>query len=62
MQARHEMTAVVGLLSRHAAVGLLGPRQVGKTGGLMELSRVVKPPVVTKQITCPGGCGGSCLV
>jgi len=28
----------------------------------MELSRVVKPPVITNQNARPGGCGGSFLV
>ena len=32
-----------------------------KTGGLMELSRVVKPPVITNQNARPGGCGGTFL-
>ena len=36
------------------------PRE--KTGGLMELSRVVKPPVIANQNIRPGGRGGSSLL
>jgi len=35
---------------------------LGKTGGLRELSRVVKPPVITHKKTRPAVCGGTFLV
>lgn len=41
MYPRIEQSAVAGLLSRHPVVGLLGPRQVGKTTLALELGRQV---------------------
>lgn len=39
MQARKEQKSLISLLERHPAVGLLGPRQVGKTTLAMEIAR-----------------------
>ncbi len=39
MQIRKEQATVTGLLARHASVGLLGPRQVGKTTLALEIAR-----------------------
>ena len=39
MQLRKEQATVTGLIARHAAVGLLGPRQVGKTTLALEIAR-----------------------
>lgn len=39
MKARKEQSVIEGLISRHPAVGLLGPRQVGKTTLALEIAR-----------------------
>jgi len=39
MQVRKEQATLTGLIARHAAVGLLGPRQVGKTTLALEIAR-----------------------
>ena len=52
MKIRHEQAAVAGLLARHAAVGLLGPRQVGKTTLALEIAR--GRPSVYLDLESPG--------
>lgn len=52
MQVRHEQATVTGLIARHAAVGLLGPRQVGKTTLALEIAR--ERPSVYLDLESPG--------
>jgi predicted AAA+ superfamily ATPase len=51
MQIRQEQAFLLGLIARHAAVGLLGPRQVGKTTLALEIAR--KQPSIYLDLESP---------